>query len=207
MIVTDGRDQRRGHRSLWHRSLAPTILLVSKTALIFVCALAVASCAKANESAPTAEPKAGKARPAETPPPTQTPPAKPMTPPKSASRLTLAETVVFPSSSYFFAENPGQYELSDANRQEALAALEARLDKERPSILDNASNYRGQFIGVKIGKDKHRTMFGNFFCGEPADRRWKDALILVKDGGECYFQFEYDFEEKRVTKLSINGEA
>lgn len=126
----------------------------------------------------------------------------------SSGRLDIGKTTILPVSAYPGASPRPPYPLVADVIGEALQALEVRLSKERPSILDRSSNYRAQLIGVRLGPEKRATMYGNFFCGKNfAATKWTQTLVSVDDGGECYFEFEYDFRDKRVTKLSINGDG
>jgi hypothetical protein len=36
---------------------------------------------------------------------------------------------------------------------------------------------------------------------------WRQNVISVEDGGECYFQVEYDLESGTFIWLMVNGEA
>ena len=55
------------------------------------------------------------------------------------------------------------------------------------------------------GYDFTRFNNGNYFCSDEAN--WRQELVMVIDGGECYFQVEYDVEGGLFTKLLVNGEA
>lgn len=124
----------------------------------------------------------------------------------SERRLAFHSERDMPVTDAFVGERAESIALSSEEKREALDALTARLEKERPSILDQSSNYRAQFMAARAGKDRHRFLWGNFFCGK-ARLDWEAELMLVKDGGECYFRFRYDFDLKQVVQLWINGRA
>jgi hypothetical protein len=49
-------------------------------------------------------------------------------------------------------------------------------------------------------------VWGNFFCRPPrAD--WRHEPVLVDDGGDCFFQLEYDVDAGRFSNLLVNGEG
>ena len=49
-------------------------------------------------------------------------------------------------------------------------------------------------------------MYGNFFC-EDGNNDWRKEFVFAIDGGECYFQVEYDLERGLFINLRINGES
>jgi hypothetical protein len=64
-------------------------------------------------------------------------------------------------------------------------------------------SYKRQWIGVSAGNKK--LIFGNFLCREMTD--WQKGVIMVDDGGDCYFQLFYDVASGRYEGLMINGNA
>lgn len=74
----------------------------------------------------------------------------------------------------------------------------------QPPIWEQLDEYNRQYIGLERGGKK--IIFGNFFC-ESGKQDWKKDLIFAIDGGECYFQIEYDLENGFFTRLQVNGES
>ena len=61
--------------------------------------------------------------------------------------------------------------------------------------------YKRQWTGLSAGGK--RKIFGNFFCHEMPG--WKERLVGVDDGGDCYFQIFYDVDTHTYLDLMING--
>jgi hypothetical protein len=49
-------------------------------------------------------------------------------------------------------------------------------------------------------------ILGNFFC-DSAGVDWRENLVSIEDGGDCYFQVEYDVDRGFFILLLVNGEA
>lgn len=73
----------------------------------------------------------------------------------------------------------------------------------QPPAWERLDEYRRQYLGYEIGGKK--IIYGNFFCSQ--EDQWRGELILVMDGGDCYFQVEYDVASREFIKLLVNGEA
>ena len=98
--------------------------------------------------------------------------------------------------------------------EENILLLEQKLDSflrqnsesfhRQPPVWEQLDNYKRQYVGLTI-KEK-RVIFGNFFCTDTgAD--WEKEWVFVLDGGDCFFQLQFDLERGTFTKLTVNGEA
>ena len=74
----------------------------------------------------------------------------------------------------------------------------------QPPVWQRLDEYQRQYIGLERGG--RRLIYGNFFCNN-MDLNWLQDLVVVEDGGECYFQVEYDLESEVFTMLMVNGES
>ena len=74
----------------------------------------------------------------------------------------------------------------------------------QPPVWERLDEYRRQYIGYEIGGK--RIIYGNFFCSYEG-KDWRQEFLVVLDGGECYFQVEYDIESGMFITLLVNGEA
>ena len=83
--------------------------------------------------------------------------------------------------------------------------LSTYLKANHPELFKKWTAYYRQYMGIQQvqGVKKIR---GNFLC-EVDGNRWKEQWIMVKDGGDCYFNFSYEVEEKKIIEFSVNGEA
>jgi hypothetical protein len=74
----------------------------------------------------------------------------------------------------------------------------------QPSIWERLDEYRRQYVGYEIGGK--RIIHGNFFCSYE-DVDWQRQFVMALDGGECYFQVDYDVESESFIRLRVHGEA
>ena len=85
--------------------------------------------------------------------------------------------------------------------------VEAQARKERRE-LKKWSDYTFQYQGQQ--QNSHKFVFVGGFCtnsGLVKDVQLSKRMVLVEDGGTCFFDLKYDPGEKRFYSLYINGEA
>jgi len=74
----------------------------------------------------------------------------------------------------------------------------------REPLWKRAPRYQRQYFGMV--EKGHWIVYGNFFC-DAHGKDWRSQPVMVKDGGDCYFQVQYDPKTSRFFGLSVNGEA
>jgi len=77
------------------------------------------------------------------------------------------------------------------------------IDKKNP-LWERAKTYKRQYVGIR--RKKQRIIYANFFC-DASGTNWRTTRIDVDDGGDCYFQVEYDVDKRTFADLSVNGSA
>lgn len=98
--------------------------------------------------------------------------------------------------------------------EEDILNLEGKLDsflrqnaqsfRRQPPVWEQLDNYKRQNVGVTIkGKP---VIYGNFLCTETSVD-WKKEWVFVLDGGDCFFQLQFDVETGTFMELTVNGEA
>ncbi len=66
--------------------------------------------------------------------------------------------------------------------------------------------YGRQYIPV-ISDKNEKIVYINFFC-DPNEYNFRDKrLIIVMDGGNCYFQLKINLKQKKIFGLMVNGTA
>ena len=70
--------------------------------------------------------------------------------------------------------------------------------------IKDVSKYYKQFIAV-INKQGEKEVWINCFCSK--DPKWKNEVVLVLDGGNCYFQLKINLTKKLVYDFMVNGVA
>jgi hypothetical protein len=73
-----------------------------------------------------------------------------------------------------------------------------------PPLWERAPSYKRQYVGIR--RKGRRVIYANFFCAGSEDS-WRTRPVSVDDGGDCYFQVEYDVDRRTFSELSINGDA
>jgi hypothetical protein len=71
-----------------------------------------------------------------------------------------------------------------------------------PKLWQKLTNYKRQYVGIVV--DGQKRIYCNFYCGSES---LSDKPVSVSDGGDCYFQVEYDIEDTTIYNLMVNGEA
>jgi len=67
-------------------------------------------------------------------------------------------------------------------------------------------NYYKQIIAV-TNKKGDKEVWVNCFCHTWDNNNWKKEILMVKDGGNCYFNFKINLATKKFYDLTVNGEA
>lgn len=91
------------------------------------------------------------------------------------------------------------------------------LERELPSYLASAKHpkvvwiythlpdYKRQYLGyIDSG---HRMICVNAFCDTTSHPEWREQIVIVFDGGNCYFHLRYDVDLMRFVGFGINSEA
>jgi len=74
----------------------------------------------------------------------------------------------------------------------------------QPPVWERLDGYQRQYIGLERGG--RQIIYGNYFCNN-LGMDWQKRLVIVDDGGDCYFQVEYDAKSGLFIKLMVNGES
>ena len=71
-------------------------------------------------------------------------------------------------------------------------------------LATRAPSYKRQYVGVL--DHGRRLIHASFFC-EASGSDWHRTPVDVDDGGDCYFQIDYDVRKRRFESISVNGGA
>lgn len=77
-------------------------------------------------------------------------------------------------------------------------------DHKQWSIDLKKYNYRKQLI-VATNKKGEKEVWVNCFCQTFDNERWKTEIILVTDGGNCFFNFKISLTTKKYYEFSVNS--
>ena len=81
--------------------------------------------------------------------------------------------------------------------------------KIHPHLIVDISKYKMQFI-VTISPKGEKTVWANCFCSSANDvafKNWRQDIVIVSDGGQCFFNLDINLTTKEFTTLSVNGVA
>ena len=74
----------------------------------------------------------------------------------------------------------------------------------QPPVWERLDQYQRQYIGIDRGSQK--IIYGNYFC-DNLNVNWSEKIVVVEDGGDCFFQIKYDVGEGKFIFLIVNGES
>lgn len=80
---------------------------------------------------------------------------------------------------------------------------EYKLDKE--NFVINLKRYKRQYQAV-INSKEEKEVWINCFC-RTYNSNWKNEQIIVKDGGNCYFNLKINLSTEEYYELMVNGDA
>ena len=75
------------------------------------------------------------------------------------------------------------------------------------NAIDDPKKYYKQFITV-INPKGQKEVWVNCFCDKQfGDNDWKKSLVMVDDGGSCFFQLHFNLTTNKVIFFGVNGVA
>lgn len=80
---------------------------------------------------------------------------------------------------------------------------DAKNDKK--SFIIDLTRYKRQYIAV-TNKNGEKEVWVNCFC-DFRDKNWKENIVIVMDGGNCYFNLKMNLTTGKFYELMVNGEA
>ena len=83
-------------------------------------------------------------------------------------------------------------------------ALAAHIEANPDLGVEGLDTYHRQYVGT--GEDSD-VVSVNALCESAELDDWEDELILVNDGGSCFWQAEVARESLEVESFTVNGEA
>jgi hypothetical protein len=89
------------------------------------------------------------------------------------------------------------------------ACLKQSPPPESPGLADKLSSYQRQYSGVVLGGRKvvHINFIAAHSLEALAQSFLADWSMLIDDGGDGFFQVDYDVEFQSFSNLRVNGEA
>ena len=73
--------------------------------------------------------------------------------------------------------------------------------------VDSLVNYKRQLVPY-INQKGEKVVFVNFFCKDFRwNENWRKELVMVDDGGSCFFNIQINLTTKNTYNLYVNGVA
>ena len=101
--------------------------------------------------------------------------------------------------------------LIDDLLNEAVNGFNERQEKRRRagdtfgSFID-LKKYKRQYIPQE-NKNGTREVWVNCFCRSHDDKKWKNEIVMVMDGGSCFFNLKINLTKKQYLIFTVNGLA
>lgn len=114
---------------------------------------------------------------------------------------------------YSIFPNPtGYWTPSELDIQTLEARIEAFLTEHmedfyqhQPPVEAWLPEYARQYFGFERDGDQY--IYGNFLCDRDLLQDYPNQLVMVEDGGDCFFQFHYNPATQEFSNLMVNGLA
>lgn len=75
----------------------------------------------------------------------------------------------------------------------------------QPPVEEWLPEFGRQYVGIV--ENGRQIIYANYFCDTDSFSYWQEDLVLVLDGGDCYFQLYYDVAANEHYGLMVNGMA
>jgi len=139
---------------------------------------------------------------------------------------TLIAILPYDSSLYGFGKDCNQIELTTNDLAIIETLLKKCIDEYNPekekefnevnsshpeynyskmNFVIDLKRYKRQYIPM-INNSGEKVVWINCFCNT-WDKNWKNDLIIVMDGGNCYFNLKINLTTGKYYDLMVNGEA
>ncbi|MEM8534082.1 MAG: hypothetical protein AAGF95_24765 [Chloroflexota bacterium] len=81
--------------------------------------------------------------------------------------------------------------------------LQQNAQPEYTRLRQHLSEYKRQYVGII--QNGQPSIYVNCVCIEFSN--WENSFNVVIEGGDCFFQLQYDVENKRYFNLQVYGAA
>ena len=111
-------------------------------------------------------------------------------------------------------KNATATELSSDDYEKIDNILEECIINYNKTLLDrnlkpiDLPNYKRQYIPV-INSDGEKEVWVNCFCKHISSHffDWKNQIVIVMDGGKCFFNLKINLTKMQYSDFMVNGEA
>jgi hypothetical protein len=97
------------------------------------------------------------------------------------------------------------YNLEQEKQFEELSKTNPDFGLDKQDFIINLKKYKRQYI-ASINENGEKVVWVNCFC-DNFDIKWKNDIVFVLDGGNCYFNLKINLTTKEYFEFMVNGEA
>jgi len=115
-----------------------------------------------------------------------------------------AETAGLDISAPYWTPTAEQASLADMAVLDHLRRMDTTRSRQ---ISDAISDYKRQYVGYTVGGKQW--MLVNAMCRQywESQEIWKSSVVVVLDGGTCFFNARFEMATSTVHSLEINGDS
>ena len=129
---------------------------------------------------------------------------------KSVASTAVVDTSIIAVIPYSATFNPFTPHYRPARLGiDEMQTMEKILDKfvgsNKKDLRFDLKRYKRQYVAVYNEKNE-KIVWVNFFCSPPSSD-WKHQLVIIQDGGDCYFNLKINLKTGKCYDLVVNGVA
>lgn len=98
-----------------------------------------------------------------------------------------------------------EYNLIQVKEFNRLDSINPNLNLDIRNFKIELEGYRRQYMPI-INNQGEKIVWINFFCNS-FDIDWKNEIVFVLDGGNCYFQLKVNLDKDNYFDFWVNGDA
>ena len=124
--------------------------------------------------------------------------------PKSATSATLSNEDLL-EVERILNTSIKKYNKEQQKQFDSVSKAHPDYNLKKEDFVIELKRYKRQYIPV-ISDKGYKEVWVNCFC-YTRDSTWKQKVIFVKDGGNCFFNLVINLTNKSYYRLTVNGEA
>lgn len=88
--------------------------------------------------------------------------------------------------------------------EKIISVTVAERNKQSQSGIDNPRQYYKQIIAA-INAGGQKEVWINCFCTPYEKRHWRKGVVMILDGGPCFFNIKINLNTNTVMSFAVNG--
>lgn len=117
----------------------------------------------------------------------------------------IGNYTVFPNPNGYWTPSEADIQTLEANLETFLTDSADQFYQHLPPVDAWLPDYGRQYYGYE--RDGEQFIYGNFLCDHELMADHPNDIVLVEDGGDCFFQLHYNVATQEFFDLMVNGFA